>query len=369
MESKKIYIVDLIGIHSGMHYYNDSFRKELEKIEGVQVQILSNYSDSGKAFIPNIYKGPLAIKIIKLIYAWIKILLFSKNHKKAKFIYMHFGRKIDIPFLKIASKSPSNWCIDIHDFYSIENDLSLRDRSKINRQFQLLEHVIYHSDTSSTLLDKTHFKGRSYFVPHFALNTPKKGEQLISANVVNSIKKDRINILFFGHIRESKGILDLIRMLQSMKSELVLKEFNFIIAGRDNSRMIQTEMLKDLPFSVVNQYLNDAEAAFLFEHSAYCILPYREITQSGVLEMGINFNCPLLLSDIPPFREILSNYPSFGHLISLVDASAFNDLLVTIVSKKNHYFDSIDIKKYAREEEFSTFRTTFSDQFLLTTVN
>ena len=39
----KVYLVDYIGMHCGMHYYNDAFCRVLSAIPGLDISVLSNY--------------------------------------------------------------------------------------------------------------------------------------------------------------------------------------------------------------------------------------------------------------------------------------------------------------------------------------
>ena len=53
---------------------------------------------------------------------------------------------------------------------------------------------------------------------------------------------------------------------------------------------------------------------YLYEHTDYVALPYRKTSQSGILEMAFYFRKPILASDVPYFRRMLTEFPSFGIL-------------------------------------------------------
>ena len=48
----KVYLVDYIGMHCGMHYYNDAFCRVLSAVPGLDVAVLSNYAgeNDGRPF-------------------------------------------------------------------------------------------------------------------------------------------------------------------------------------------------------------------------------------------------------------------------------------------------------------------------------
>ena len=61
----KIYLVDYIGMHCGMHYYNDAFCRVLSAIPGLDISVLSNYADknTNKPFCTNT-KGVNSVKYV-----------------------------------------------------------------------------------------------------------------------------------------------------------------------------------------------------------------------------------------------------------------------------------------------------------------
>ena len=68
----KIFLHDLIGIHSGVHYYLDTFKKKLTK-NNIDTRIFSNYNTrSTNAFYPNIFQGWIFKRIILLVISYIK---------------------------------------------------------------------------------------------------------------------------------------------------------------------------------------------------------------------------------------------------------------------------------------------------------
>ena len=48
----KVYLVDYIGMHCGMHYYNDAFCRVLSAVPGLDVSVLSIYAgeNAGRPF-------------------------------------------------------------------------------------------------------------------------------------------------------------------------------------------------------------------------------------------------------------------------------------------------------------------------------
>ncbi len=55
---RKVYLIDYIGVHCGMHYYLEAFANRIREIDGVEPCIISNFSESGdKPALLNQYNG------------------------------------------------------------------------------------------------------------------------------------------------------------------------------------------------------------------------------------------------------------------------------------------------------------------------
>ena len=152
----KIYLVDYIGMHCGMHYYNDAFRRVLSAIPGTDISVLSNYAceDNGKPFFLHQYRGNKFRKISCLLRNYLTLLYFVLRNRRACFIYLAYGNFIDLPFLYIVSLAKKN-IIDIHEAIAQNAD----DNADLKRRFkkiysERIKSVIVHSQRTNDLLDE-----------------------------------------------------------------------------------------------------------------------------------------------------------------------------------------------------------------------
>jgi hypothetical protein len=109
-------------------------------------------------------------------------------------------------------------------------------------------------------------------------------------------------------------VLDIVEKISAPDNR---SQFNFILAGNDPDqiigRMLQSKgsgFITDL--KLLLRYITDYELSYLFSKVDYIFLPYKEISQSGVLEMAVNFRKPVITSSHSYFRDFLSRFPSFG---------------------------------------------------------
>ena len=249
--------------------------------------------------------------------------------------------------------------LDIHETIFLDNR-----RKSIQRIFRFIyqnlsNNVIYHSNNTKIELTKLGFKNKLIYVPHFHYSLKKSYSiDHVGFDLQNSISRESINLLFFGNIRPSKGIYELLSIIRSFNAKLHHCKLNFIIAGQDIFNVLPKLILDHLPtsnFKILLRYVNDDEMCYLFSHVDYILLPYREISQSGILEVAFSFRKPIIASKIKYFQEIIDLHPSFGYTMDFLDQNAINHLVEIIENDKGDYYTDIDIKKYYKSEEFNNF--------------
>lgn len=349
---KCVIIVDPIGIHSGMRYYYNSFKKLFENDTDVCFEIASNYNEGEKTpFLPNFYEGSSILKILKLLWAGIKLFFYSLAHRTPVYVYLSYGTIIDA-FLLFSLSFSRNLVVDCHEVIQQGSE----DNLFLNKVFRLVykrfHKVIIHSEHGVNMLNKIQFKGDYYQVPHFRYVEDDSYNKLnVGIDVTNSIDRDFVNLLFFGNITYNKGVDLLIESI--MKSPESLKRcLRVIIAGRaidDTIHKYDDILTNSSVFKVVIRHLNDDEMKFLYVNSDYVVLPYRITYQSGVLEMAFNYRKPIITSPIPYFQSTIDKYPSFGLIADFNDQTIINTYH-KICNNKNVFFCESDLDNYYHQD-------------------
>ena len=344
-----IYLVDTIGTETGMHLYDQSFSNTLQA-KGVSVRVLSNYTSSDgrqKALFPNFYHGGKLLMMVKFAWALFVFALFRLSHS-GTYVYQSFGlRMIDQFFIRIIGRK--NLFVIVHDIFEITgtNGEDARKAKKIAFYQKHIPAIICHSEDALQTLHGFGYQGRTIYYPHFSYEFSKEINPLeVAPEIKEAVKTDKINFLFFGQLRQTKGIT----ILQQAINILKQKDFtgNIIIAGLDKEHFI--DETQQPPFvQTILRYITDSELNHLFSNCQFVLLPYTEIYQSGVLEVVIYFRCPALMSDIPYFRQMIDKFPSFGHLYHPNTPEALAELMSRITKDnvtEGKYFDEKDIAKY-----------------------
>jgi glycosyltransferase involved in cell wall biosynthesis len=359
---KTIYIIDFIGIHSGLRYYDDAFAQELSTISGIEIHILSNYLDNPlkKPFLKNFFIGNTFTGILKIFQAYISILYLMIFKRRTHFILLAYGGFIDILFMTFTIFF-KNITIDVHDVYALDFSKNKSIRFFLGLLYRyFVKSAIIHSERSLYLLQQINYRKKLFEVPHFKYSFKKKfNENNLHTGIINATKTDRIKILFFGYIRYSKGIDTLLKSFNSVPVELQ-NNFNLIIAGNDTDNILhQFDIQNNNSISIFPQYINDDELVYLFSNVDYIILPYKEISQSGILEMAFYFHKPIVASRISYFEKILNAYPSFGLLFN----NTVKDLTQTISllpSLSRDFYTENDVRNFEQRDKIDSFLSDFS---------
>lgn len=348
-----------------MHYYLEAFKKILMEIPNVSVSILSNYTDSnrGKPFFLNHYKGNKIKKGLSLIANIIKLKRFVANHPNDIYIYLTYGNSIDIPFINIVSNAKQH-VVDIHEAIAQDVDSNEKLKSKFKALYKnKVNAVISHSNRTDIFLKEYEFNGQCFNVPHFKYVYQKEFDiKKIPDEVIDAPDKDKINILFFGNLNESKGVDLLIESINLLDSESA-KKINVIIAGKDFDGSIdRIKPFPDRNITIIKRHITDDELRFLYSKTDYIALPYRKTSQSGILETAFYFKKPVIASNVEYFEKTIKEFPSFGILAGMTPTSYADALSKVIKSENsNQYFLDSDYARYENRKEVADFKSEFEN--------
>lgn len=117
------------------------------------------------------------------------------------------------------------------------------------------------------------------------------------------IDSSKMNLLFFGLIRDYKGLDILLESFAELPDQ-----YQLIIAGEvygDEGKYIQ--MINSSPnkerIFFHDRYISDDEVKYYFSAADCCVLPYRSATQSGITAAAFHFEVPVLVTDVGGLKE------------------------------------------------------------------
>lgn len=291
---KKIFISDILGKKSGMHYYHEAEILSLRD-KYSYCEIKSNYNSVfGKSYYPNIFSGSLFFRLLKLISVYFKFLKLCLGPKTTEVRHYWYGTWVDIPFILIALPF-KHVIFDIHEIVMLDyRGRSLLRLIKFFFGFSRNKFIV-HNENSYKALSKVIDSNRISIIPHPALSpSPKYNLDNIPdklVNFINLMKARRITIfLFFGDLRPSKGIHEILKLCADNN------DVSFLICGQDIFGIEPRKLISCEKVFISPKRQSDEELAYLFSNSDIILLPYKNSSQSGVLEVARSFEKPVVFS-------------------------------------------------------------------------
>lgn len=136
------------------------------------------------------------------------------------------------------------------------------------------------------------------------------GKKINRNDALSSLKLDpgSLYLLFFGFIREYKGLDLLIKAL--CDSRLQGKNLKLIVAGEFyNDEMVYRSLVKELGVEndviFFNHFIKDEEVKLFFSGADLVVQPYKSATQSGVTQIAFQFDKPMVVTDVGGLKEIV----------------------------------------------------------------
>jgi glycosyltransferase involved in cell wall biosynthesis len=136
-------------------------------------------------------------------------------------------------------------------------------------------------------------------------------------------------LLSFGEVKEYKGQIELIKAFEKLKNE-----YFCLIAGSGKNDPKTTEFIKNKAvqyserFLFINKYIPNDEIQIYFNASDVVVLPYKWITQSGIIPLAYSFSKPVIVTDVGATSEMVINGET-GFVVPIDN----NDALVQAINK------------------------------------
>jgi len=200
---------------------------------------------------------------------------------------------------------------------------------------------------------------RRLFHPVYEQSWPTESRDVIRARL--GIKPDEVVVLFFGLVRQYKGLdvlvdaLNLINLENTRIRPFVVGEF--YIEPRTVLNRIKSDHLPY--YEIVNRYVTDAEAATYLAASDVMVLPYRTASQSGVLSNALNFDLPVIVTDLPGLTELVQQGET-GLVVDADNPVALARGLVRISTQINRDTMRKNVSRYRDHLSWGRFVDEFS---------
>ena len=199
--------------------------------------------------------------------------------------------------------------LTVHNIFP--HNLTLKGKEKYSTRFKKVDkyivgYIVHLNSSKKELSAEFNINENKIYVAYHGIYTPE-GFQ-IGKEVGDRVYK---RIILFGTQNRYKGADILMKALTLLPKEY-LNRIRVKILGRTDTDLYEEYKDKAKEYNVewINQFVPSSELYTAIGNSDLILLPYRKISQSGVLLLALSYRKPILTSDLPSFRETLEGYPN-----------------------------------------------------------
>lgn len=146
----------------------------------------------------------------------------------------------------------------------------------------------------------------------------------------------RCNVLLFGVMRPYKGLEDVVAAFDALPREAAERLVLTVVGETWEGWTLPLERLERSPHRdrvrLVNRYVTDAEAAFIFGEADVLVLPYRRVSSSGPLHIAMAQGLSVIMSDLPALRSVARDYAG-ADFVPAGDVEALSAALLRVAHR------------------------------------
>lgn len=268
-------------------------------------------------------------KIIIYIYNFF-VVLSLVIFKKIDVVHIEWplSIKLDRYLISILHKLHKKVVFTAHNVVSHEERSG--DHILYKKMFDSYDNIVAHAECNKKdIINFFNIDDKKInVIPHgnyFFINDFNEYVERNTAIIKLGLNPNNFYLLFFGYIRDYKGLDILINSLKFLNEDIQL-----IIAGSadDFSRydsMIKNLNLKDRVHKFI-EYLDFKDFGKYFHASDLVVFPYKNIYQSGAVQMALAFKKPIIVSSVGGLMETIKD--QYNGLI--FEKNDVNDLAIKI---------------------------------------
>lgn len=211
--------------------------------------------------------------------------------------------KLILNIIKVVSPK-TKIVLTVHNLYPHNSsDIQKKNyRKRFNNIQKFIDKFILHLNVSRSVFcnDFSVDVARTRVIPH-GIFEPK------GVTIKPHKREKKLNLIMYGNQSYYKGTDILVDALAKLPQEYKGKVHTLIV-GKISPIYLSTlkRKSKDLDILFIPEFVTDENLYRYINESDVIVLPYREISQSGVLLLALSFKRNLIVSDLPSFKETLN---------------------------------------------------------------
>ena len=217
---------------------------------------------------------------------------------------------LDFFFVKAVQRRGARVVLTVHDL--LPHDTADRFLDKFLRLYRTVDQLICHSAHVAARLAAEFGvpSGRIHVIPHgpFFYDLPHGEEPSVRAQL--HIDPSQTLVLWQGILFPYKGLNLLLEAWQTVEAHDA--NATLLVAGTGSAELlaevhVQVERLGLKRVVLQLRFIDTAQLVALYRAADVVVYPYRAITTSGALATGVALSKAVVASDLPVFRELLTD--------------------------------------------------------------
>lgn len=336
-------IMWLISHHERSSFFSDFEYNQMKKELGIEIVIYkTKYRNRNILNILHYYRIVKAAKKFKADVLYLNILGFPYFHVIRHFCFSH--KRI---------------IYAAHDVIE-HSGLKYRSLIQVYKKFVFSSLSLFHnfSESQEKILHRN-YKGKQSFVGRLCL----KDYGIIDHKIKDIKVGKKVGFLFFGKIRPNKGV-DVLIKAANILGKKYQNEFSVTIAGDAQNWEEYDDLIEDGSlFNLEIGFVSNQRIVELFMCSDYLVLPYNDMTQSGVIMVAYNYNVPVIASNLEEFRSYIIDgkngflFETGGvvDLVKIMEKIILNKIDILTIRENLRFFVEREISAKAISEKYSGF--------------
>ncbi len=246
--------------------------------------------------------------------------------------------------------------ITVHDVIPFDNRPF--EMKSLNLIYDRADYLLMHTENSRKLF-KENYKAKtpiSIITQGFCLKSDYEVIDKKQAKTHFGIPEDAKVYLYYGTIRPSKGLDVLIKAIsdahKNNNSVYLLAAGAFHRVNEDEYNKLVKGFLSDEFANVKFGFVPYEEEKWYFSAADVLCLPYLEVTQSGVAQLGLMYELPLIATDVGEMSEVCKNEKN-GLIVSPNNINELSSAILKFATEKEFLKSASIHSKNIGEKEFS----------------
>lgn len=173
----------------------------------------------------------------------------------------------------------------------------------------------------------------------------------------------KIVLLFFGYVRQYKGLMNLIEVLPHIQRHI--PQVHLLIVGEfyDNRQPYDDALQRlrlETAVTIINKYVANETVHLYFTAANLVVLPYNEATQSGILSIAYGFLKPVVVTNVGGLSELVDDGVT-GYIVPPHDSIKLAETIIRYIQNNQESAFSKNIEEKKKKNSFLTIRNVFEE--------